>query len=345
MLHRKLKVTTLGLPLIRTNEFPHGCPLLKALHGDYHPEFNEAVQKTVELNDDSPDIILLPSGLYLYNKTELSEAKEKIKQSGLPSLAFNTPFETQKPTWLTHLIQFSWYKNKMRPGIIICPGFLPEGPLDKSIESGWEPLDKDPHPRVGFCGRDQGYPGIWLWKTLPKPITRWMSGNNLISGTKGIRTSCRHNLRLDAISILERNPDVTTNFIKRGKLAQHPHRALPKNKNTFLKNLQSSPYALCARGDENFSWRFYEAMSLGRIPILIDSNCVLPLENEIDWDRLLVRIHAKNLEKLPKILLRRHQEKTKAGFKRWQEDIRETYLAKLTPEKFFPKMTMQLLPK
>ena len=55
-----------------------------------------------------------------------------------------------------------------------------------------------------------------------------------------------------------------------------------------------TPFTICVRGNGNFSVRFYETLASGRIPILIDTDCVLPLENEIDWDRHCIII--KNTE-------------------------------------------------
>ena len=51
----------------------------------------------------------------------------------------------------------------------------------------------------------------------------------------------------------------------------------------FDDNLRSATYALCIRGAGNFSARFYEALSFGRVPLFVDTRCVLPLEDDIDW--------------------------------------------------------------
>ena len=38
-------------------------------------------------------------------------------------------------------------------------------------------------------------------------------------------------------------------------------------------------------GGGNFSLRFYEALSCGRIPVFVDTDCVLPFHDTIDWRR------------------------------------------------------------
>ena len=51
----------------------------------------------------------------------------------------------------------------------------------------------------------------------------------------------------------------------------------------FDDNLRSATYALCVRGTGNFSARFCEALSFGRVPLFVDTDCLLPFDEEIDW--------------------------------------------------------------
>ena len=45
---------------------------------------------------------------------------------------------------------------------------------------------------------------------------------------------------------------------------------------------------LCCRGAGNFSYRLYEALSCGKIPIIIDTDISLPCSNIIDWSRFII---------------------------------------------------------
>lgn len=58
----------------------------------------------------------------------------------------------------------------------------------------------------------------------------------------------------------------------------------------YYSDMSKSSYTLCMRGGGNFSYRFYEALSFGRIPILIDTDMALPNEKLIKWDDYIVRI-------------------------------------------------------
>lgn len=44
-----------------------------------------------------------------------------------------------------------------------------------------------------------------------------------------------------------------------------------------------SDYIMCARGAGNFSYRFYEVMCSGRIPLFVDTDCLLPHDRWINW--------------------------------------------------------------
>ena len=55
----------------------------------------------------------------------------------------------------------------------------------------------------------------------------------------------------------------------------------------YVENLVASDYVLCARGAGNFSYRLYETLSCGRIPVFVDTDCVLPHE---DVDRLALAL-------------------------------------------------------
>jgi len=56
----------------------------------------------------------------------------------------------------------------------------------------------------------------------------------------------------------------------------------------YYSNLLKNKYTFCMRGAGNFSYRFYEALSFGRIPVLIDTDTILPLQTKIDWEKHII---------------------------------------------------------
>jgi len=70
----------------------------------------------------------------------------------------------------------------------------------------------------------------------------------------------------------------------------------------FFKNLENNIFVLCPRGCGNFSYRFYETMCYGRIPIFINTDCVLPFENLIDYKKEIVFVEESELTNINDII-------------------------------------------
>lgn len=71
---------------------------------------------------------------------------------------------------------------------------------------------------------------------------------------------------------------------------------------TFIDITKRSKYTLCPRGYGAQSFRFYEAIQLGSVPVYIYDTPWLPFENEISYGLFSIVLHEKNLHMLPGIL-------------------------------------------
>ena len=70
----------------------------------------------------------------------------------------------------------------------------------------------------------------------------------------------------------------------------------------FVDITARSKFSLCPRGYGKTSFRLYEAIQLGAIPVYIYDDIWLPFTDFIDWDTFSVNIHFNDLGKLPDIL-------------------------------------------
>lgn len=70
----------------------------------------------------------------------------------------------------------------------------------------------------------------------------------------------------------------------------------------YCANIANNLYTLCIRGAGNFSYRFYESLCMGRIPILIDTDTALPFEKIINWSNYIIKIDESELEQLPLLI-------------------------------------------
>ena len=99
------------------------------------------------------------------------------------------------------------------------------------------------------------------------------------------------------------NSELTTNFIIRhGFWAPGVDKLVAKN--DFINNIENNLFIFCYRGAGNFSYRFYETLMMARIPILINTDCVFPFENnkninihiDIDINDLGLVINEKDID-------------------------------------------------
>jgi hypothetical protein len=77
---------------------------------------------------------------------------------------------------------------------------------------------------------------------------------------------------------------------------------LVDSRREFNKNLTDNMFHFCYRGHGNFSYRFYEILSFGRVPVLIDSDNLLPFENFIKWKDYIILLKKGDINKLPSII-------------------------------------------
>jgi hypothetical protein len=78
---------------------------------------------------------------------------------------------------------------------------------------------------------------------------------------------------------------------------------VPQSKLNELTNIMiRSKFALCPRGYGNTSFRMYEAMQLGAVPVYISDDFFLPWSDELNWNEFCVIVDSKNLKDLPSIL-------------------------------------------
>ncbi len=97
------------------------------------------------------------------------------------------------------------------------------------------------------------------------------------------------------------NIRIDTQFWAHQKLTDEERDARRAN---FLGGLAASRLSLCPRsGDTSVvRYRFYEAMSAGRVPVLIGDESVLPFSDRIDYDRCMLQLPEAHVENTGKAI-------------------------------------------
>lgn len=138
-------------------------------------------------------------------------------------------------------------------------------------------------------------------------------------------------LRGRALRLLANSPLVETRFVLRPRYRAGATGTAARERTTreFYENIAETDYTLCVRGGGNFSKRFYETLAMGRIPLLVDTDCLLPFEPELDWSQYIVRVPQEQLPSLPQAVAAHFtipgqtglQELKRACRRLWEEDL------------------------
>jgi hypothetical protein len=135
-------------------------------------------------------------------------------------------------------------------------------------------------------------------------------------------------LRAKALSHLEKSQRLDTEFIIRNRYRAGVGGAHKQDHETTLeyeRNIMDTDYTLCVRGSGNFSARLYETLCFGRIPIFVDTNCVLPFEKELDWRSFCVYAPYEQIDTLDSVISDFHEGLTAADFETLQLRCRQVW--------------------
>jgi hypothetical protein len=197
---------------------------------------------------------------------------------------------------------------------------------------------KAARPTVGFCGYAPPH-GLPLGRQWLKEQVRAGVGAVGLGERLGISTAM--GVRRRAIDILQDSSLIDTNFCFRDRAYtdEHgnvgPHHASVQYRGEYVENTVASDFVLCTRGWGNFSFRLYETLCLGRIPIFVDTDCILPVDELIDWRSLCVWVDQGDLAHLAEIAREAYDAMDGAEFARRQLQCREVWQSYLSPEGFF----------
>nr|MDQ3805076.1 glycosyltransferase family 47 protein [Acidobacteriota bacterium] len=148
--------------------------------------------------------------------------------------------------------------------------------------------------------------------------------------------------RAQALYILSRSADVQTNIIVRdgwfNRAFENGGVNVPlvrQSRAEFYENMFGSDYVLCARGMGNYSIRFYETLCSGRIPVFVNTDCVLPFEEWVDWRQYCVWVEEEELPHIAERVAEFHERLSPAEFQDLQMACRRLWEEWLSPYGFF----------
>lgn len=149
--------------------------------------------------------------------------------------------------------------------------------------------------------------------------------------TVGFCGALTNTVRAEAINWLNKNKNIKCDF----KIRDSFWGGSIHNKDIrmeYVHHMNNSDLILCCRGAGNFSYRLYESMSLGRVPIIVDTDITLPCDDIIDWKK--ISIWVKNIEDINYTVNQYWSNITEEKYNEHQLLIRKIYTDYLSPVGF-----------
>jgi len=242
-------------------------------------------------NLDNADILIYP-----HNYSDSDETRwvsEQARLTDRPCLFFDGG-DQSTPRVLPYgrVYRTSIYKKKITTNEHALPALCDDITRQASDLLPTKPTpQKSQRPVVGFCG--------YVGSRVHHLICQYTGKTEKVLGLK---------LRYRALRLLHQANGVDCRFLARrrffgGAFARTGKHAINlKVRETvvreFVENMWDSDYTLCVRGKGNFSYRFYQTLSAGRIPLFVNTDCSLPFEDEIDYRKHCVWIEENNLAQI-----------------------------------------------
>lgn len=268
---------------------------------------------------------------------------EKAHQAGKPTVIFfwsdsdeNVPYPN------TVVMRTSLYRSRRKPIEFAMPAWS-EDFVEKYLDGELPLRRKQEKPVIGFCG----YPGP-MKKLLKMPLKRKLRrvlrwGAEIVGIRERVAEKRDPLLRAKALRALAKSQLVDTNFIVRERFLggvnlveeQEGLALMQKVRLEYVQNMVESDYVLCARGAGNFSYRLYETLCCGRIPVFIDTDCVLPYDFALAWKKYCVWVDECELSLIPDKIAKFHGNLSAQDFMDLQHECRNLWEQWMSPEGFF----------
>jgi len=314
---------------------PYFAPVRSSLTYNQLPPnfFDESVERVAD--PQAAQAIVLPTSFGAENAEARAYVRtyaELGEKLGLPVLAFSVGDFNDQVRFDPRVYMFrqSVYRTSQHPRDIVVPTMTEDVPeKDFSIRA------KGMRPLVSFCGM-AGFPTftrrikylLKLWFGLAKSIFIHTARARIV----GIYW------RRAAMRACERSALVDTNFIIRRTFSGNIKTIEldPKvARKEYYDSIIHSDFVIAPKGDGNYSNRFLKTLAFGRMPVIVDTDMVLPLEDTIDYSRIVVRVPMDRVAETPRYVHEFYDAMTESEYAQRQRLAREVFEKYLRTDSFF----------
>lgn len=294
---------------------------------------------------EAADVAIFPG---YWQMCRFQEGEELLLRLAANASKFSTPLAVfvggdlpeDVPLEDAYIFHTSLYRYNQKARAFAMPALI-EDLVNKYLENKLVIRQKQPQPTVGFCGHAPPLGMSWNQIKIKESIRLGLSYLGL-NKLKPERVA--HSTRVKAILNLQKSSLIKSNIQLRhcsgmvwayGYLLPQKKLNLEQQRTEFIDNLVNSDYVLCVRGYGNYSVRLYEALCCGRIPIFVNTDCVLPYDFEVDWRQYCIWVEEKDLPFIADIVADFHQRISPQDFVQMQYKCRQLWQKWLSPEGFF----------
>lgn len=304
---------------------------------------------------EQADFAVLPSNLKYYKKYNqlglIDEMLNECKKGGKKLVIFfkgDSDEEVELDEEHCIIFRTSFYKSTKRANEFAMPVW--SGDLVDIYNGGvFEPKAIQGKFRFGFCGQTLpaiGFPGL-VWRMAKYKLSLLAHIQGLMSARKFGKRWFSF-LRADSLRILNQENSFQCDFVERSgylggawiRKGSFDLARYQGAREDYIENLKRNDFFPCVRGGGNYSLRIYEVLCLGKIPVLIDTDSVLPFPNQIDWSSHLIIVPSEKLFRISKLLSSELRDLNNDKFKAWQARNRALWLNYLSPDGFFKNIQL-----
>lgn len=235
------------------------------------------------------------------------------------------------------------FHSKMKPNTEILPSFI-QDPVKDHFGGAFHLKEKTQRAEIGFVGHARA--GTVKWIKEATNHLKWTLkrvGGKKYSDYQGFYPSSVKRARY--LKMLQKDREMDCNFVLRNKYRAGVISEEEKQRTTaeFYQNIHDTLYTFCIRGLGNFSVRFYEILAMGRIPIMIDTDCRLPLNRQINWEEHALILPESEVDQLSQRIREFHKSHSEDQIKAIQESNRQLWLEMLHRNGYFKAIHDQFL--
>jgi glycosyltransferase involved in cell wall biosynthesis len=327
------------------NPYPESAIFAKEMFDSYLPDI-----EYYAITDDiqKADMVLAPyrhNWLLTFDPSLLKSCVDAAHGAGLPILVdgmgdIENPIDTEN----TYVLRYSGYRFLPSPERIQIP-LTVDDLLERSRGGTLEIRKKrEGKPVVGFAGwANMSFKQYLrtIIKELPVRV-RGIFDSRYRACTKGLLW------RQKAIQILLKSPEIVFNLRARRSFSANPKTAegdMQQLREEMVATILDSDYALDVRGDGNNSARLFEILSLGRIPVIVDTERIFPFSDKVDYSSFALIVDFRDIKHLPERIAEFHKNVSPDRFEEMQRNAREAFVRYFRIDAFMKPLIEELRTK